>query len=249
MENDVDKEDHEQFFEDSYFKCMAQARSLIEGANVSLNATQVSGRLSESSSNSNSAVKLPIIELSKFNVEVSSLLSFKNMYLSIIHENTNIADVQKFHYLRAALEGTAQEVINSITFSAMNYNIAWESLCERFNNKNLLIYNHVKALFNLPSLTSESSSGLRNLIDEVSKNLRALNTLGQNTTDWDCLITFMIRERLDPGTVREWEQHCVKDEIPTLEEMIAFIRGKADLLKTLELKMASSNPKPKVANK
>ncbi|KAK9703795.1 Protein of unknown function (DUF1759) [Popillia japonica] len=66
-------------------------------------------------------------------------------------------EIQKFHYLRASLGGTAAQVIHSIEFSAENYIIAWELLCQRYNNTTLLVNNHVQGLFSLPNLTKESS--------------------------------------------------------------------------------------------
>ncbi|KAK9711205.1 Protein of unknown function (DUF1759) [Popillia japonica] len=121
--------------------------------------------------------------------------------------------------------GTAAQVIHSIEFSAENYIIAWELLCQRYNNTTLLVNNHVQGLFSLPNLTKESSADLRILIDNIAKHLRSLEVLGQPITHWDTLIIYIISE---------WKEKQKPDILPTLDELTTFLRSRADLLETLE---------------
>lgn len=58
--------------------------------------------------------------------------------------NDEIDNIDKFHYLRSSLEGSAAVVIKFIQFSA-NYCDMETLLCERFENKRLLTQNHVSA--------------------------------------------------------------------------------------------------------
>jgi len=51
-------------------------------------------------------------------------LNFKNTFEVLVHENQQISPIQKFHFLKGALEETASNVIDSITMSALNYTIA-----------------------------------------------------------------------------------------------------------------------------
>lgn len=52
-------------------------------------------------------------------------------------------------------------------------------MIERYENKKWIIHNHIKPIFDLPALETESYSGLRNLFDNTLKNLGALNSLGE----------------------------------------------------------------------
>lgn len=97
------------------------------------------------------------------------------------------------------------------------------------------MHNHVKSLFNLPSLTKESHLLLRELLSAISKNLRALKTLGQPVEKWDTLIIFLITNKLDSISKREWESYKIEGDLPTLEEMKTFLKGKCELLETLSL--------------
>ncbi|KAJ8973141.1 hypothetical protein NQ317_001877 [Molorchus minor] len=108
-------------------------------------------------------------------------------------------------------------------------------LLERYNNTSYLVNNHVKLLFSLPSLTRESATELRKLLDAMVKHLRSLNTLGQSTDTWDVLIIFLVTGKLDPVTYREWEETKSRDKLPTLEEFQKFLKIRAELLESLEI--------------
>ncbi|XP_048003247.1 uncharacterized protein LOC125239646 isoform X1 [Leguminivora glycinivorella] len=60
------------------------------------------------------------------------------MYESMIHNDSSLSDITKFHYLRSYLEGSALLVIKSIEFSASNYQIAWELVCDSSDQNDLL---------------------------------------------------------------------------------------------------------------
>lgn len=104
-----------------------------------------------------------------------------------------------------ALKDSAALIIRSLDFSGDNYDTAWDLLCERYNNKKLLVHNHNQALFNLESITKESSKSLRGVIDTVNRNLRALKTLELTTEHWDILVIQIVSDKLDLSTNREWE--------------------------------------------
>nr|XP_037866761.1 uncharacterized protein LOC119628499 isoform X1 [Bombyx mori] len=141
----------------------------------------------------------------------------------------------RFHYLRSCLRGSAALVIKNIDFTSENYNNAWDLLCQRYDKDQLLIHNHVQALFSVAPCSKESSKSLRYLIDVTNKNIRALKTLKQPTEHWDTLIIFMISQKLDSSTSRYWEEHRNKlSEPPTLNQFIFFIENQINLLEKIE---------------
>uniref|UniRef100_A0A6P7H4B6 Uncharacterized protein LOC114345914 n=1 Tax=Diabrotica virgifera virgifera TaxID=50390 RepID=A0A6P7H4B6_DIAVI len=155
------------------------------------------------------------------------------------------------------LLGGAAQVIRSIEFSASNYTVAWETLLNRYNNDNLLIHNHVKAIFDIPNIQQESAAELRQMLDSLSKHLRSLQNLNQPTEHWDTLLIYILSNKLDKTTAREWEESKVKCESqtssnnksvpPTLEEFASFIRKRADLLETLSLAKETKGNKSRVS--
>lgn len=243
----MEEQFHERhLFEQNYYKQIALAKKLLSdytnsNKNVGIPSLNHSshGSIHSESNNHFQGIKLPTIQLPKFNGDYHHWLEFRDTFKSLIHENADINDIQKFHYLRATLEGSASQIIKSIEFTANNYQMAWNLLLERFNNARLLVHNHVKALFNLSVITKESSEKIRNLLDSVSKHLRALEQLEQPTVNWDTLIIYLITTKLDETTARKWEQYKIDNEVPTLENLKTFLKGRADMLETLEIKNQS----------
>jgi len=62
-------------------------------------------------------IRLLTIELPKFNGDIAEWLGFRDTFQSLIHNNETIDPIQKFHYLKVALEGNAAQIIKSLEFS------------------------------------------------------------------------------------------------------------------------------------
>ncbi|XP_071632821.1 uncharacterized protein [Temnothorax longispinosus] len=184
----------------------------------------------------NAGIRLPTIELPKFSGDTAEWLSFRDTFESLISRNESIDPIQKFHYLKASLEGNAAQIIKSLEFTAVNYTVAWNTICDRFNNKRLLTHNHIKSLFSINNMKEESSSQIREIVDTLNKHLRALNALDQATESWDALLIYLISTKLDNVTARAWEKERAGNDVPTLEEFKSFLNSRADLLEALELK-------------
>ncbi|PZC80228.1 hypothetical protein B5X24_HaOG215034 [Helicoverpa armigera] len=68
----------------------------------------------------------------------------------------------------------------------------------------------------------------------MSKNLRALDTLGQPTDKWDALVIFIIASKLDPVTYTKWEEYrATLTDYHKLESFTMFLRNRADILETM----------------
>lgn len=217
-------EDENAPFEGQYYATISAAKQFIfeisnpqPGSNPSVSGNAKSNDVQKVN------VKLPVIELPKFTGNYGNWLEFKELYLSLIHSNDTLDSIQKLHYLKALLEGSALQCIQSIHFSSENYDIAWKILCELFDNKRLTIHNLIKSLFNIPQILPDGPGALRNLVDLISKNLSSLNTIGIKTEFWDPLIIYLVCTKLDQPTVCQWEQTEFSDELSTISELKTFL--------------------------
>ncbi|CAG9562855.1 unnamed protein product [Danaus chrysippus] len=112
LDEDTSKQMQErEFNENIFFRLSAEAQSLIDFFE---NKNKI-----ESSSNKSRPdchLKLPPIKITPFNGEANKWLSFRDTYVSLVHNNETIDDVNRFHYLKTYLEGPASAVINSQSF-------------------------------------------------------------------------------------------------------------------------------------
>lgn len=135
--------------------------------------------------------------------------------------------------MRSSLSEEALQEINSIELSAVNYNIAWQALQARYENKKLIVKAHIDALFAVDGLRKESYNGLNYLISEFEKNLQMLDKIGEKTADWSTLLVHMVCSRLDPVTLRHWETHHNSKNVPTYQNLITFLRNHCAVLQSL----------------
>lgn len=59
-------------------------------------------------------VKLPRIELPTFDGNYEEWTAFYDAFISLIHNNSNLSNVNKMHYLRSSLQGTAFAMISRL---------------------------------------------------------------------------------------------------------------------------------------
>ncbi|XP_061717936.1 uncharacterized protein LOC133525635 [Cydia pomonella] len=240
-------------FESRYFKLLSNAQDILAKYAKKQDSTFNSAASDQSShKGNNKLVRLPTIQLPKYNGSYENWLGFRDTFTSLIHSNDDIDDINKFHYLRASLEASAAVVIQSVEFSSDNYALAWNLLCDRFNNKRQLLQNHVSALFNIEPIARESSSHIKRVIDQVNKNLRSLETLGEPVKEWSTLLIHIISQKLDTKSFREWEEFkggLDKNKTATFEEFLTFLQSRADLLEILELSSNQSLQHTKSATK
>jgi hypothetical protein len=79
-------------------------------------------------------VRLPQLLIPNFTGNLQEWVTFKDTFMSLVGDNINIPNVQKFHYLLSTNKGDAQRVIQHIPLREQGFNVAWELLVERYEN-------------------------------------------------------------------------------------------------------------------
>ena len=123
-------------------------------------------------------VKLPKLELKKFDGDLTKWCAFWDSFEAPIHENTNIATIDKFHHLNSILEKTASETVHGLSLTTTNYEEAIAILKSRFGNKQMIISKHMKSLLNMAPVSSNHDlKGLRKIYDLVEVHVRGNKAL------------------------------------------------------------------------
>ena len=126
-------------------------------------------------SETKSNVKLPKLDLKKFDGEPTEWQSFFETFLSAVDSNDNLSNVEKFTYLKSYLEKEAARTIQGFSLTNENYCEAIKLLKERFGNKQLIISSHVNKLLKVKPISSENVKGIRLLYDNIESHVRSLN--------------------------------------------------------------------------
>ncbi|XP_025831267.1 uncharacterized protein LOC112904716 [Agrilus planipennis] len=228
MSDDVAHDRDMEKFERTFYEVTARAKCLISKFNTPLKNND--SLYDDFGAN---MLKLPSISLPTFSGRFENWVEFHDSFDSLINKNPKLSDIHKFYYLLSAVKGDAAQSLKTIKISSENYNIAWDLLKRRFENKKLIVQNSIKALFNIESMKRDTHQGLQTMLDDILKLMQCLQNYKQPTLD--SLLIYIISAKFSLTTRQEWENFKPKDEFPTFSELIDFLEKRCSLLGSLEV--------------
>lgn len=123
-------------FEDSYHELISKARRLLP--HNQNGSTIVNPVTSSVNPIMKPVVKLLNIDIPKFDGNYERWIPFRDLFKSPVASNTALSAIQKLHYLRSSLTGDAANIISALEITNDNYEIAWQLLEQRYENKRLI---------------------------------------------------------------------------------------------------------------
>lgn len=172
-------------------------------------------------------IRLERLRVTTFNGEFAKWSEWRAMYEGLVHGNNLLSTTQKFHYLKKSLTGEAERVLGGWQTTGENYEQAYNSLVELYDNQYRIIIAHLDELFKLEQNRTETNDGLRNLIDTTNRVLRQLTVIGCPTAQWDHIMIHLLIARMAPRTKQEWETSNDLREMPALADVIQFLERRA----------------------
>ncbi|XP_036346424.1 uncharacterized protein LOC118755708 [Rhagoletis pomonella] len=163
--------------------------------------------------NANSS-RLPLLTLPKFSGAYTEWTNFYSMFTSIIDKDSDLTNIDKLQHLRSCLSGAALDTVRSLEINDANYNTALDLLQKRFDNKHLIFQAHVREIFGLERADSNVTKQ-RELTDEVTAHIRALQSLASNGKIADGIIVQLVIQKLDKKTQAKWEESSSISELPS----------------------------------
>lgn len=185
------------------------------------------------------AVKLPKISVPTFSGKYSEWVSFRDLFTSLIHNHPKLDAVQKLYYLKGCMSGEAEQLLRHIPVTSENYQVCWAQLESRYNNKRYLANNILKKLTAQRVLVSESAGGIKQLLDTTKECLHALEGIGVNVSTWDVIVIYLISQKLDPESRKQWEQRISDtiSDLPKLTQFEEFLQGRFRSLECLDTRV------------
>lgn len=140
-----------------------------------------------------------------FSGDYAAWPQFCDRFKAHIHDKTEISIADKWHHLRSSLSGEALRSLSRWDETDENYSIAWKWLCTQYRDKYMAVQTLIEKLLSIPKLSHASRDGLRNIIDTVHECLSQL-AVYVSVKDWDPLIIFLVVDKLDHETHKDWER-------------------------------------------
>lgn len=180
-----------------------------------------------------SEIKLPFIKIAAFNGDYNAWQSFRDLFQSAIGDRRDLNGAQKLHYLKSFLEGEAAQLVRSYALTDGNYRVAWQALNTRYNNKRLLVNAQFQRLFGQQAVQGGSASKLRQLLDTTAECVAALRDQELPTGEWDAVIVFIVVQRLDAESHKQWEISLTDNELPSFAELVEFMERRCRSLEAI----------------
>lgn len=191
-------------------------------------------------------MKLPKIELPKFDGNYLHWRQFYDLFKQLIHEQP-IPPAQKLYFLRANVTGEAHSLIQHFQPTDNNYEVAWKTLVERFDNRRLLLTAQLTRLLS-QSLAVGTASSLRRLHDTTKEVMQATTNLGFKVDNWDPIVVHLMLQKLDKESRALFEQSLDNPRSsPTLDEFFKFVGSRFQTLEAISSRDERKRPSVLVA--
>ncbi|XP_066596618.1 uncharacterized protein [Prorops nasuta] len=181
-----------------------------------------------------SSIKLPRIELPKFNGDYTAWASFFDTFKSLVHDNMSIPPIQKFHYLKSCLTGEAGSIIQTLAVTSDNYVSAWETLTSRYTIKRVITSSLINRFMSISNASSKNTASIKTLRDVSATTIDALKNLGYKVSTWDPILIHLLSTKLDTSLRLDWER-CISSspDYPSFSTFSEFIGNQILMLESI----------------
>ena len=128
-----------------------------------------------------SSLLMPKFNLPTFDGSYEKWIPSYEQYMASVESHANLPNTQKLNYLKSSSTVEASQLISYLPLSNSIYQIALNSLTDRYGNSRLTVKTHLCAIFQLKLLQKESASELRRPVVAFEENLMAIQALKVDT--------------------------------------------------------------------
>ncbi|XP_053668083.1 uncharacterized protein LOC128718486 [Anopheles marshallii] len=177
-------------------------------------------------------VRLPKLDLPTFDGNSTEWISFKDRFVSMIHEAEGMKDVIKLQYLLSVLKGEVAKRFQHVKLTTDNYNITWKALLDRYDHKRDLKREYFRALFSIPPMKNETVEELRRVFEEFTRLTDGMIALKETVEQWDTPLCNLLFYKLDGKTLLAWEEYSSTDDEDVYLKLQEFLQRRLRLLKS-----------------
>lgn len=193
-----------------------------------------------SNPSSSSAIKLPQIDLPRFNGDPDTWVTFRDSFKSIVHNIKTISGSTKFRYLKSCITDK-NSPINHLLETDDGYEDAWEAVLDFYDDKRRIIDCHFTGMMTAKRMASETHEELQRLLNEFSLHVTSLSRMQTEEELFQAFVAHLVIFRLDAHTRDLWETEN-KNNIPLWPDLQKFLKERRKTLSTLPAPRATPKP-------
>ncbi|CAG9134975.1 unnamed protein product [Plutella xylostella] len=217
-----DREDVDAF-EDKYVTTLAKIKSMLRANALSEPKMPVV---------TSTPTALPQISVPIFTGKYSDYKTFIGLFNSLVDNNRNLENIQKFYYLRSFVSDEPFDLIKNLPMIAESYDEGLKIIHARYDNQYKIRNEHLNMLLDLQPISKSTASNIRQFVSNVKQQLAALKNLDCKVDEWDPLVLCVLLRKLDLICNREFQ--LTLDLQPSVDKLIAFLERRASALENSE---------------
>ena len=152
--------------------------------------------------------------------------SFFTLFFTLF---SSLQERQKLQYLKASKKGDAAKLLASIPVTDHKFDIAMNTLINRYENKRIIIRTHLHSIVSYRSLTTDNARDLRSLIEVMDEHRLALQSFGEpvkrKSKDISSFFVYLISEKLPTETKKTMGAIFKRQGTSNLCRAQTFFRG------------------------
>lgn len=177
---------------------------------------------------------LPRIQLPEFSGEFEQWPEFRDLFLSIINRDSTLSSVEKLHYLKTSVKGSAANLLKNLPITGENFDRAWSMLAGHFENKRLLTQSYLSRFTAIPKMKGETVNDLSKIYHGMLSTVAALEGIDRPITNCSDLFVHLIVERMSTRTRSEWEDAVgSSSDLPSLDRLSKFMEHRMHTLEAM----------------
>ncbi|XP_037818450.1 uncharacterized protein LOC119608194 [Lucilia sericata] len=141
-------------------------------------------------------------------------------------------------------QGEARDLLKTCPITNDGFEMAWQNLVNRYENKRILINAQLKTLFNISPISKETSNNIRSIQRTINDCVTNLSLLQIDTDNWDIIFIYICSTCLPEVTLSLWEQSLPNSkDLPTWKQMDAFLTSRFQTLESVaDIRTTFSTP-------
>lgn len=155
---------------------------------------------------------------------------FKSMFEEIFHNRSTYTGSTKFYHLMSHLvpDSEPYNTISGFDRTDANYESAWKTLCEAYDNERKIVNDIVLSFLDMPALDEPSRAGLIALKNNTNNLINSLPKYKIEVQHWDPILVPLLIRKMDGESIRLWSLERDQKKIAELQPLLDFIQKRAD---------------------
>ncbi|XP_058980324.1 uncharacterized protein LOC131803245 [Musca domestica] len=220
----------------SYKECKSSILDLIQ-----IEQQKLLGSVSKSkeenkvaSNDTSFSLKIPACDTEVFSGGYDNWPSFRDMFTAIYSNHQKLSPAQKLFHLRAKTRGEASLIVKRFPLTDNNFELAWEALRQRYENKRILINHQLRKIFEIDHISNEKGKTLRNLQYTINNCLSVLRTYSVSVISWDPILVYWVSSKLPEETLTAWENSLSNHkEMPSWDQLDSFLTKRLYMIESI----------------